>query len=41
MTDVPALRKDLLRTLEAAKSSLRRGQDVVVCPIIEAEPDTE
>lgn len=40
ITDLRALRKDLVRTLEAAKSSARRGEDVVVCPIIEAESDT-
>lgn len=41
MTDLRALRKDLLRTLEAATSSIRRGEEVVVCPIIESEPETD
>jgi MerR, DNA binding. len=41
MTDLRALRKDLARVLEVAKSSAQRGEDVVVCPIIESEPDTE
>lgn len=36
MADLRALRKDLVRALEAAKSSVRRGEDVVVCPIIES-----
>lgn len=35
LRDLRALRKDLTRALEAAKSSARRGEDVVVCPIIE------
>lgn len=37
MSDLRALRKDLVRVLDAAKSSVRRGEDVVVCPIIESE----
>jgi DNA-binding transcriptional MerR regulator len=43
MADLRALRKDLVRALDAAKSSARRGENVVVCPIIESEapPETE
>ena len=37
MRDLRVLRKDLTRALEDAKSSARRGKDVVVCPIIESE----
>ncbi|MGH9001363.1 MAG: heavy metal-responsive transcriptional regulator [Acidimicrobiia bacterium] len=36
MADLRALRKDLVRALDAAKSSDRRGEDVVVCRIIES-----
>jgi len=35
MRELRALRKDLTRALDAAKSTARRGQDVVICPIIE------
>lgn len=37
MRDLRALRKDLVRALDAAKTSARRGEDVVVCPIIESK----
>jgi DNA-binding transcriptional MerR regulator len=37
MRDLRALRKDLASALEVAKSSARRGDDVVVCRIIESE----
>lgn len=37
LRDLRALRKDLIRALDAAKTSARRGEDVVVCPIIESE----
>lgn len=33
--ELRALRKDLNRALEAARSTARRGGDVVICPIIE------
>ena len=35
MRELRALRKDLSRALEAAKSTARRGKRVVICPIIE------
>jgi MerR family transcriptional regulator, copper efflux regulator len=35
MRELRALRKDLSRALEAAKSTARRGERVVICPIIE------
>jgi DNA-binding transcriptional MerR regulator len=39
MRDLRALRKDLSRALEAARSTARRGEDVVICPIIEHASD--
>jgi MerR family copper efflux transcriptional regulator len=40
MRELRALRKDLSRALEAARSTARRGEDVVICPIIEhASPE--
>lgn len=35
MAELRALRKDLAGALNVAKSSAQRGEDVVVCPIIE------
>jgi MerR family transcriptional regulator, copper efflux regulator len=35
MRELRALRKDLSRALEAAKSTARCGEGVVICPIIE------
>jgi MerR family transcriptional regulator, copper efflux regulator len=35
MRELRALRKDLNRALEVARSTARRGGDVVICPIIE------
>jgi MerR family transcriptional regulator, copper efflux regulator len=35
MRELRALRKDLSRALETAKSTARRGERVVICPIIE------
>lgn len=35
MRELRALRKDLSRALEAARSTALRGGDVVICPIIE------
>lgn len=35
MRELRALRKDLSRALETARSTARRGEDVVICPIIE------
>jgi MerR family copper efflux transcriptional regulator len=34
MRDLRALRKDLTRALDVAKSTARRGEDVAFCPII-------
>jgi MerR family transcriptional regulator, copper efflux regulator len=39
MRELRALRKDLSRALEAARSTARRGEDVVICPIIEHASD--
>lgn len=35
MRELRALRKDLTRALEVTKSTAGRGEDVVICPIIE------
>ena len=35
MRELRALRKDLSRALEVARSTVHRGEDVVICPIIE------
>jgi len=37
MTDLRALRRNLKAALEVARSSAQRGEDVVVCRIIESE----
>jgi len=39
MRDLRALRNDLSRALEAARSTARRGEDVAICPIIEHASD--
>ena len=39
--ELRALRKDLAAALAVAKSSVERGDDVVVCPIIESSPGDE
>jgi hypothetical protein len=36
MAELRALRKDLAGALNVARSSAQRGEEVVVCPIIEA-----
>jgi len=38
MAELRALRKDLAGALNVAKSSAQRGEEVVVCPIIESHP---
>lgn len=39
MRDLRALRKDLVRTLDAARCSVQQGDDTVVCPIIETRAE--
>ena len=41
MSELRSLPKDLATALDVAKSSAERGDDVVVCPIIELPADAE